>query len=102
MSEKTNCYTCIHRGQVVGSAHSCCKHEMFQIPELKKIMIMQLLQGRLNVNPSCIVLTDTETDEKQPLQDFNPHGIRNGWVIFPMNFDPVWLNKCWLHEENPT
>jgi len=23
-----------------------------------------------------------------------PHGIRNGWFYFPINFDPVWLNKC--------
>uniref|UniRef100_A0A6M3LL24 Uncharacterized protein n=1 Tax=viral metagenome TaxID=1070528 RepID=A0A6M3LL24_9ZZZZ len=21
----------------------------------------------------------------------NPHGIRNGWYIFPVNFDPTWM-----------
>lgn len=20
----------------------------------------------------------------------NPHGIRNGWFLYPLNFDPVW------------
>lgn len=22
------------------------------------------------------------------------HGIRNGWFLFPYNFDPVWLEEC--------
>lgn len=24
----------------------------------------------------------------------NPHGVRNGWFMHPMNFDPVWLESC--------
>jgi hypothetical protein len=24
----------------------------------------------------------------------NPHGIRKGWFLWPLNFDPVWLEKC--------
>ncbi len=25
----------------------------------------------------------------------NPHGIKNGWWIFPVNFDPAWmLGNC--------
>jgi hypothetical protein len=24
----------------------------------------------------------------------NPHGIRNGWFNWPMNFDPTWLEQC--------
>lgn len=23
----------------------------------------------------------------------NPHGIRNGWFLYPFNFDPVWKEK---------
>lgn len=23
----------------------------------------------------------------------NPHGIKNGWYYFPINFDPVWIIK---------
>jgi hypothetical protein len=23
-----------------------------------------------------------------------PHGICNGWFIWPINFDPVWLENC--------
>lgn len=24
----------------------------------------------------------------------NPHGIKRGWFFWPLNFDPVWLEKC--------
>lgn len=24
----------------------------------------------------------------------NFHGIRNGWFVWPVNFDPVWLESC--------
>ncbi len=24
----------------------------------------------------------------------NDHGIRNGWFVWPVNFDPVWLEHC--------
>lgn len=24
----------------------------------------------------------------------NPHGIENGWFIWPVNFDPIWLESC--------
>lgn len=23
----------------------------------------------------------------------NPHGIRNGWFLYPLCFDPVWMTK---------
>jgi hypothetical protein len=24
----------------------------------------------------------------------NDHGIRSGWFMWPVNFDPVWLENC--------
>lgn len=30
-----------------------------------------------------------------------PHGIMNGWFMWPMNFDPVWLESCDGFSENP-
>ena len=24
----------------------------------------------------------------------NKHGIRNGWFLWPWNFDPIWLESC--------
>lgn len=23
-----------------------------------------------------------------------PHGIANGWFLYPVNFDPIWLIEC--------
>jgi hypothetical protein len=31
----------------------------------------------------------------------DPHGIRNGWFFFPINFDPVWLQSCTGFEQLP-
>ena len=24
----------------------------------------------------------------------HPHGIAKGWFIWPLNFDPIWLEAC--------
>jgi len=24
----------------------------------------------------------------------HPHGIKNGWFFWPVNFDPIWLENC--------
>ena len=24
----------------------------------------------------------------------NSHGIRSGWFIWPIDFDPVWVEQC--------
>lgn len=30
----------------------------------------------------------------------NTHGIKNGWFMYPLNFDPVWKTKmCSNYEE---
>lgn len=35
-----------------------------------------------------------------PIPRANPHGIRMGWYMFPLNFDPVWQEQeCNAHSE---
>ena len=24
----------------------------------------------------------------------NPHGVENGWAVWPLNFDPIWVDHC--------
>jgi len=31
----------------------------------------------------------------------NPHGIRSGWFMWPLNFDPTWLESCDGFSDNP-
>lgn len=26
--------------------------------------------------------------------ELNSHGIKNGWCLWPINFDPIWVGKC--------
>jgi hypothetical protein len=35
-----------------------------------------------------------------PQMTGHPHGVRNGWFLYPFNFDPVWKAKaCANYEE---
>ncbi len=64
MTKNFDCYECKHRGSIPGNTHSCCNH-----PAIKDESI------KLNVTA-------------------DDHGIKKGWVIWPWNFDPIWLTNC--------
>ena len=85
---KPNCFKCIHRGEVPGSAHSCCKHPSAGGRDAGGNAFAMLasvgrggpvvdLDGALALNVAA-----------------NPHGIQRGWFNWPYNFDPVWLTSC--------
>lgn len=70
------CYTCIHRRNVPGDAHSCCKYpgtntDLLSLFSDENLKIMKRLNLRANL-----------------------HGIEKGWFLWPINFDPVWLENC--------
>lgn len=81
--EKFDCWTCRHRGEIPGDCHVRCNH-----PDAKldaPIIVKCLMTGsaapldsvwkRLGITGDII-------------------GIRNGWFLWPMNFDPTWLRNC--------
>ena len=78
---KPNCYQCKHRTGIPGDAHSECKHpavndcDRVVAPIALNTGIRSQALKRLNVSG-------------------NPHGIKNGWFFWPINFDPVWLETC--------
>lgn len=39
--------------------------------------------------------TFTNKSTGEVLLRFDPHGIKNGWCMFPVNFDPTWV-ECYL------
>jgi hypothetical protein len=57
MSEKPDCYKCVHRLEVPGSCHSRCNNHAAKVSG-------------------------------------HPHGMRMGWFMWPLNFDPTWLKAC--------
>lgn len=73
---KPNCYQCVHRGSVPGSCHSSCRHPQ-----------ASLTAFFIGENPLGVTA--------------NAHGIRKGWFVWPMDFDPVWLETCSGFEVKP-
>ena len=84
---KPDCYKCKHRGEVPGSAHSRCNH-----PEAKQQMEamgpMAELIGLLGKRGPGLPLVSSLGIKA------DAHGIKNGWFVWPANFDPVWLEAC--------
>jgi hypothetical protein len=87
---KPNCYNCIHRGEVIGSCHSSCQHPAARTVASDPIAALAGLLGKRS-GLASIPLT-------QEAQTLNVRGaalgVRNGWFLWPVNFDPVWLEQC--------
>lgn len=81
MTHKPNCYECKYRGDVPGSAHSRCRH-----PGIDKVDPLIELASMLGGGMPPMRNTLNVKGE--------PHGIRNGWFSWPLNFDPTWLLSC--------
>ena len=89
--KKPNCYDCKHKGNVPGSAHSSCnllRNVGTDESEIGKLELL-LASGAAQL-----------TVDSEPAVQFDPHGIKNGWAIWPLNFDPIWLQKCSFFSEN--
>jgi hypothetical protein len=83
MSDKPNCYDCIHRGEVAGSAHSRCLHPALGKQDSNPFgALVQMVGGQFNNGARELGITG------------HPHGIRSGWFMWPANFDPTWLQSC--------
>jgi len=84
---KTNdCYACRFKGEVPGSVHICCN--FVEDHKARLLLMMLVVNGQ-----GGGMFAHKETGES--LIDFNPHGVKNGWCSWPINFDPVWV-KCKL------
>ncbi len=78
---KPDCYKCKYRGEIPWNAHSRCMYpgtkcdsfDMFSNENLE-------MKKKLNIKG-------------------NPTGIKGDWFFWPINFDPVWLNRCDGFEE---
>jgi hypothetical protein len=94
---KPNCYNCKHRGTVPGSAHSSCKILSSTISDKQKTIEMELLLATGQIR-----MFDEKTN--RDLVELNPHGVRNGWATWPMDFDPIWVDSCAFEniDTNPT
>ena len=76
-SDKPNCYNCKWRRNVPGDVHSRCV-----FPGTDSNIFTGLFSDQNGAMLTKLGIVA------------NPHGVRNGWFIWPMNFDPTWLLKC--------
>lgn len=80
-----NCYTCIHRRNLSGDAHSRCAH-----PKVDS--------GGGDMFSGIIAMVEAMVGNKQVANPLNvranAHAIRSGWFMYPFNFDPAWLESC--------
>jgi len=83
-----NCNKCEYKGSVPGDAHICCKHPFVKdnaIAELACLMGVALIS---QLGQHGVVIFE-------PLNiQANEHGVKQGWFVWPVNFDPVWLENC--------
>ena len=85
---KPDCYQCIHKGDVPGSAHSSCHHPAFGKVHDDPFLGMMAIFASVKRVPAIQVGSD------QIKVVGAAHGIRQGWFNHPFNFDPVWLEEC--------
>lgn len=93
---KPDCYQCKHRRDIPGDTHSSCRHpalnKLFNASLSEIIMILGKETGLGDIVFEAIKDIE-EINNKFQLKG-NDHGIKEGWFIWPFNFDPVWLDNC--------
>lgn len=83
MSEKKHdCWKCQYRTEgIPGSAHiGCSLLEEKRLTYDSAGRIMGIFAAMSGSVPKGI--------------EVNEHGRRNGWAAWPVDFDPVWIEKC--------
>ena len=88
---KIGCFTCKYMGSLAGSCHKHCSHP--SIETIKPIMLLQIAQGVGSTNPTHLTVNGI------PMQKWDSLGVEKGWAIFPVNFDPIWLQYCLMYDK---
>jgi hypothetical protein len=97
-NSRPKCYDCIHRGEVPGSAHSCCEHPA--TAQTRRSPFMQLAGAvgkRGGDELAAMASAFGEGPSRAAAQlhiEAAPRGVERGWFVWPVNFDPVWLIRC--------
>lgn len=86
-----NCFSCRHREEVAGNCHiKCAKGGADSRMYGNGLIITSvLIQPQYNG-----VRDDVELKGNGWSVRVSPHGIRNGWCMFPILFDPTWVSSC--------
>jgi hypothetical protein len=65
-----DCHKCKHSQRIPGDCHLDCQEGLRQ----------------------CFA---REPQEPVTIRvSLNEHGVKNGWAMWPFNFDPIWVDAC--------
>lgn len=87
---KPNCYDCKWRRGIAGDAHSQCVHPDSGNKGDDPLMGLVAMLGK-RMGPTHGI--ESLGSDKLGISG-DPHGVRSGWFMWPINFDPVWLKSC--------
>ena len=89
MPDKPDCYACVHRGAVPGSAHSSCRHPSTGADHDNQLGGLSAIFASVGRGGPAIGQAVAELGI-----DAVAHGVRSGWFNWPWDFDPTWLLTC--------
>lgn len=103
---KPNCYDCVHRRDVTGSAHSACGHPLTKNATRSPFMELAGIVGKRGGVELAAMADHFGEGPAAAARALHIKGvdlgIRNGWFVWPVNFDPVWLESCDGFAPRPT
>jgi hypothetical protein len=85
-----DCYKCKYRGDALGSTHSRCNILKLGDNEYSDLLEIYIASGKYSI---------INESTKEPLVKLNEHGVKNGWALWPINFDPIWVESCNFYTE---
>lgn len=95
---ENKCYDCVHRGEVPGSAHSSCQHPATHGTRQSPFMQLAGIVGKRGGDQLAAMASSFDEGPGRAALQLkirgNDYGIRNGWFVWPVNFDPTWLESC--------
>ena len=86
--EKPNCYECQYKGNNPGDAHIRCLHPLNKTTTDDPLANVLGILGGVGRGDVFAIYPEALNIKA------NPHGIKNGWFNYPINFDPCWLENC--------
>ncbi len=85
---KPDCYKCVYRGNIPRDCHSCCNHPSIKTQKSNPLLNIMATFASVERAPSPLI------DSGELNIRGNPHGVVNSWFVWPINFDPIWLENC--------
>ncbi len=82
------CWTCKYKKEVPGNCHIGCGHMLASVDSMARLAKIMGVKETDELSCTRIILMLAF------LMGFtlNEHGVKKGWCMWPILFDPVWLD----------